>query len=284
LRSSPYPCSERARMEGRDMSRLGMMAVWCTMIVAFPLASCSRSDSATLTAPDCGRGTPLDNGECVASQDASSSDALADVAVADVDLDGSALADGDAASDAAPPDPCPDSTYPPTWVDCSGQCSPSLPANANCYASTAGLACPSGPTWQGTPAVPSFPATIRTPQGPSPVCEGLCSVAGPSLHEKVTNALLFAVHPPAMTYAEIRVSDPWWAQEMVNNSLGPPNSNYYPNVIRSDNNVGWRSRTGCLRINSGVVEVGTTDPDPPSRNITITIKTPSDPSDPSCAP
>ena len=243
------------------------------------VSACSGNPS-SLTV-QCGPGTRLSKGECLevpadgspndgslgdgpsgetAPADASGvSDAATD---ASTDITVRAETGGSDATDAqgdgntiGADDPCPDSSLPPLWSDCSGQCL-AVDAGGTSLCGTgggSGLVCPSyylPPV--GTPGLPTTNVVIRTPDHPVSFCEQTCTS---DAQVGITASVAFL----APHHATIEVGLPWHIAVSPN----------YDVVAGCGNRSPYQSGAQCLDAFSEVVSIWTDALDPPAKNIII---------------
>jgi hypothetical protein len=259
---------------------------------AFLLATavaCSGGGGVTLGAT-CGAGTTAENGQCVVGSSADASmtdastidasiDALFDEAdtprgnpvdssaadsLTDSGVDAPSGPDGPVSNPIDTPDPCPDSSLPPLWADCSGQCAS---AGGSFDASSCGtsgnypLVCPGAYTpglgpYTYTPNMSDF--TLRTPGNAVPACLVECpSDAGP----QVTAAIVFAAGgDPKFT---IEVGLPWRISAIPYQNF--PQGTFFACVGPSITPLSG----SCVNADVGLYAVWTDAPDPPARNIVV---------------
>jgi hypothetical protein len=260
---------------GQPRKRLARIVV----ITAIPVLVMAVLNCGGTTVAPCTSGSDPTNGSCE-SADEAGLDAQAETGTtsdgangADVASDSSNAGSNDASpvdaptdqGESAASDPCPGANMPPVFADCAGDCTDSSATAAQCTF----LACPSGADPSLNPnivTVTTFPGIIRTPSGPSSACEAMCAPdAGPGPHDDVTSAVVFAVHLPPATWVQVTVDPPWWVQ-----GLGSPSGISSPDVVCADTNLSYRS-SPCIWWDGRYIEVGTNDPNPPARNVTIEL-------------
>lgn len=257
----------------------------CLGILGF--VACSASSSTI--GPTCGQGTTLVADQCVAIvdrdativEDATAEDGpgrepssdgssdgtnpiVGDALMGDSSeaTDGSPVADADAAA-LRTSDPCPGSSLPPLWADCSDQCSVEGGFDASTCGTSSGdydLVCPGPYTSVGTiyTLLPTGgDLTLRTPDHAVSACVAQCtSDGGP----RVTAALVFGAH--AGNY-DIEVGAPW--------KISTPTSVATAGFMSSCSGPDASLVTGpvCSSASGVLFVVWTDDPNPPARNIVI---------------
>jgi hypothetical protein len=256
------------RRSGTWVSRAAASSITGVLV----LASCSQT---TVNNAPCGAGTTLVNGVCEVVEAGADATSLeggggADSAggsgapTIDAGSESGALTDAatDASTDAETSDPCPAQLD----YDCSGQCVAGGPPPGSCSVCPPGT----GPLSNYVFSV-TAPATLRTPSGASQACLEYC---GPSSDcgkasggvAQATSAIVFKVLAPGTMGALVMVNDPWWAEGPLMPELA------CSSVVCGDGTNRSSRSTGCLAVNGGsLVEVGTDDPNPPARNITLTL-------------
>jgi hypothetical protein len=233
---------------------------------------------------ECGEGTKNQNGVCVASPldgGVAAVDAPADSAeesaadggegidapvtplMADTGTDATQTPDAVNTDPLTTPDPCPDSSLPPLWADCSNQC----PSQGGSFdAGTCGtsgdyaLVCPAPYTTGVSTILPSnMDLTIRTPATAQPACQSQClSDVGPP----VTAAIVFAA--PANGTFTIQVDLPWRVS-VIPNQGGLAQGT----LIGCEGPLLPKLSTPCVDAHSGLYAVWTDVPAPPPRNIVV---------------
>jgi hypothetical protein len=247
-----------------------LLIVAFSMAVALAAAACSGAspaarltDAATLA---CGPGTVASHGQCVVAEAASEAESppLADTSTPEVITD-SSLAEGDSPLDGhdggaqLTSDPCPTSSSPPIWYDCSGDCVPSGASNGPAACSAAGFLC----TTVGLVIPNQISGTFRTPSNASSACKTLC----PSSVDVISGEVYFYTPGAPFGPAVVRVAAPWKVTDMSLAPLGSGSCPVFPDAGAST----------CLVVpRNHVITVWTDDPNPPARNVTF------EPSAPGC--
>jgi hypothetical protein len=248
------------------------------LFVASAMAAACSGASGTVAPTgglSCGPGTEPSHGECLVTQpeadaaamDSGGSDVGPNDSPSNSDAVGADSETGTGTLDGSPQsadDPCPDSTMPPLWADCSSQCAvqtvqdaaPGVCGNGggnNLVCATFALDAPGMPEIP----IPESDVTIRTPATAVPACETACPPdGGPPTTAAVV--LLFDLYHK---YGTLTVGAPW--------HISTPDWGAHPIPDPAS-----CSRSGphdaCAPVGlTTIAIVWTDDPTPAARNIVI---------------